>query len=155
MWMCETQGTSFSHFVNAPWLYCNSSRYSWFLNILHPSCSRTRVGAIWEWQGLFETSLSSGEFESRNENDWGRTTFEWLTDCLSLILPVSFLVRSILTLCYTIGKKREVWKRIDCFKLHVWGLEVNKSMCLYKYYNLRCYVCSMYVSSIVKMNKWR
>lgn len=89
---------------------------------------------------------------SQGINDWDITTFEWITNCLSLILPASFLVRFILTLCYTIGKKRKVWKRIDSFKLqcNVWGLEVNKSMRPYKYYNLWWW----YVSSIVKMNKW-
>lgn len=47
-----------------------------------------------------------------------------------MVLPVSFLVRSVLTLCYTIGIKREIWKGTQCFKYYVMYRVSMKCQCI-------------------------
>lgn len=61
---------------------------------------------------------------------WDRSTFKWMTNCLSLVLSISFLVRSVLTLCYTIGIKREIWKGTQCFKYYVKYSILMKCQCI-------------------------
>lgn len=90
VWMHEIQVFHLLTFSMPHALCCNNLKYFWFLIILHPSYWRTRAGVVLEWPGLLETSLRSGEFKPRNENDWGKT-FEWIIACCRFYLSLSWL----------------------------------------------------------------